>query len=1145
MGIFINNEQKKSDMLRIAELHRDLNAIMADPNVVPEIKETLKAELANLSTNISQQNLRKGVARQYTLDYLENLKARTPFGTNKYRVEYSQPTTPTTTVKIFNPVVEDAPRYEIVGLEPNIQERIQEFQNFLTTVLREAQTTATTDSTNYVGWNTSNTDKIDEWLSNLNLTGSESEQELLKKISYIGNNIIAKIGNENLSAYFENTFAPWLPGSAQAQAKAAAEAKAAQEAAYTEMTSPSELNAYSDLTNKGYVFQKNNDGSYTVLTSNGTPVSNEGRLYEDFTSNLYKKGWVIGPDGKLYLIDNYDDAQTNAHLLNMEGYINAIKAAKDRLSKKYPSIFSYKNGLLDSSFLQADNTVIPHNDNTFVDLSYYFPGTGYVLGVQKDSDKDNAFGYNWNETDRQFYVSKDGQYWQVVTGIDNVKTALEQTSGFNYAGADRNSDPSKDEMSQFDATTANLPKPEDWDNITIYPWLDDQIVSGEDNNTILKQMIELFAPGKFNEVSNTLGIDRVDLLKAKRNYMIKKSSYKSFYKTLILKALEFKYPADILHRLMSKYYLDDSQIPVDITEDNYQTIKAQAEQKSQQYAEGGVLKLDTGGQPWYVTAAKNQQVLPSSDTEEDMSSLSRRADANGITMEGQKKAETEMTFKEVLQDPSMKLRLGALSADILALLSSLVPAYGTATSAVLGTTSAGLDFLADKQDSSVSATEMGLNLAANIGFGLIGLIPGGKAWGITKKIIKYAPALLSIGLPTQLIDKLKNGESWTYDDWRTAHQILSTVVGGLSNKAHEVKLRNLKQDISSSGIGKHRVKGKDYTFTTNELEEIDFAGRKSGQKEAIATAKRILMQKYPDDENVKELNLGISYGKSRQDKEKFNAWQRLKNRTRGIRSIYDATEEIQSSSRSPIVDYYKNNPYRKGTPKNPSNKSGWFATDYAIANVGGFGPLTRLSRFLGAKMKNISFGFPVKEGFDVEYARVKKGNTTEDVIVKRGNTAAAVQNGDAWETIELKPGKEGEWVNVNNDSDIYVKRNGEFVKKTSEHNTTSPQSTESTPKPVNNTTPDTAPEQMSEVTITKLRKIKGQTGYDQSLRAHQKNGTVKKILSIQEVQQHLQSQGQNSNVQTGGFITKDGTLIYRHQGGKLNRLFNYMNNRYE
>lgn len=187
-----------------------------------------------------------------------------------------------------------------------------------------------------------------------------------------------------------------------------------------------------------------------------------------------------------------------------------------------------------------------------------------------------------------------------------------------------------------------------------------------------------------------------------------------------------------------------------------------------------------------------------------------------------------MTFKEVLQDPSMKLRLGALSADIIALLSSLAPTYGTAAAAIAGATSAGLDFWADKKDNAVSATEMGLNLAANIGFGIIGLIPGGKAWGITKKIIKYAPALLSIGLPAQLIDKLKNGESWTYDDWRTAHQVLSTVVGGLSNKAHEVKLRNLKQNTSSSGIGKHRVKGKDYTFTTDELEEIDFAGRRSG-----------------------------------------------------------------------------------------------------------------------------------------------------------------------------------------------------------------------------------------------------------------------------------------------------------------------------
>ena len=58
--------------------------------------------------------------------------------------------------------------------------------------------------------------------------------------------------------------------------------------------------------------------------------------------------------------------------------------------------------------------------------------------MQKASDPDAFTGYNWNENDRQFYVSKDKTNWEVVQGMAEVRRVLglDDNNGFKYTGAD-------------------------------------------------------------------------------------------------------------------------------------------------------------------------------------------------------------------------------------------------------------------------------------------------------------------------------------------------------------------------------------------------------------------------------------------------------------------------------------------------------------------------------------------------------------------------------------------------------------------------------------------------------------------------------------------------------------------------------------
>jgi hypothetical protein len=231
-------------------------------------------------------------------------------------------------------------------------------------------------------------------------------------------------------------------------------------------------------------------------------------------------------------------------------------------------------------------------------LSYYFPGEGYVLGVQKDTDANNFEGYNWNEEDREFYVSKDGQNWEIVKGMAAVRTllGLDEGVGFKYEGADILADQDIDNRSQFNRD-GYLNKPEDWELIGAS--IDLRPIKGYtegEKRSVIKQIIQLVQPGQYNKVAKTLTPERRSICTKIITDSLDKIGHRQFYKWLFTYAQQQNLPEYVLSGLITQYRdpnIDEygSEEEVKSYLDNRQTTSK---------AKGGVLKFNTGGVPWYV-----------------------------------------------------------------------------------------------------------------------------------------------------------------------------------------------------------------------------------------------------------------------------------------------------------------------------------------------------------------------------------------------------------------------------------------------------------------------------------------------------------------------------------------------------------------
>lgn len=1173
MGIFINNQNRREDYDQIAQLQNQINSYLANPNVDESAKSSARKQLEELSSSINTYGSRKE-ARKFAIQTLNSIASSLKPEDN-YTPQYITPTTGIKASATFDPQIGEQ-KYNIAGLTPNLKQRVDEFSQFLIDQLTFANNELAAGKLLY-NWKDGNTSKINEWITKLQ-TPVTTEEDLKKRIDFMGNTIVNALANDNLANAFTSRFAPWLEGSEEyedAQVTAVAEAQKAAK-------NPADLAAYPTLTSHGYIFEKDSDGKYTAYQvkadgTKGDVAGQAGYMNPDFTSSGYKSGWIIGPNGVVTLIDDFSDVTTYRDYLQTEGWTEAISNAKDALEKKYPKSFNFTNTFDQNPFGEG----IAHGNKNFVDLSYYFPGEGYVLGVQKDTDADNFEGYNWNEEDREFYVSKDGQNWEIVQGMEAVRTllGLDEENGFKYEGADILADPEIENRIQFNRA-GYLEKPDDWDLIggSIHLKPIKGYTEGE-KQSIINQIIQLLQPGQYNKVAKNITTERLSICNEVIDKSLKKVGHKQFYKWLFEYAKQNNLPSHILAGLISQYR-DPNINEYGSEEEVRQYLESRTTVSK---AKGGVLKFSTGGTPWYVQYANEIPVSTNTATEqteqqsEDLGDIAQRAQASGRTLEGQVVGEGKFEW-----DAAMVMRAGALAADVAGLISSFVPGYGTAGAAVSGVASTGLDMAADVIDPSVTKGQVALNAAANLAFGIVGLIPGGKVWKVTKNLAKYGLFLTQMGvLSPTIYSKLTSDQPLTYDDWKAVYAGLSALTGTASNIATAAKLKRLKVDTTPTKTGKHKAKAvgsnQEYEFTTAELEKIAIEGETKGQDAAVAKIKDILKQKYPDQaEAIENVDLGVSYGNVKGGKTRGSVGWKWHKRWNPTKTIQDVTTPVTTQQRNVIVDFYKDNPYRKGNPFDSWNEStandwSFFASDYALANgirtslIGGpWRPEWNLLKSLKAWGQDLTRG-PGYQSRHNKRAEVEIGNTKHVRNIPKDHELIKVKNGDQEQVVELMPLKNNnnetipnEYVNVKDKNEIYTKTSdGKFEKKTVN------QPTEPNKPKINQTTETNKSKLYTQEDIDELNSLMGrestpkagieyttteashQTYSKYVSLAHEARNKGKKLLSKDEVNELLSKMATVTNqeykpAKTGGFVV-NGKLTYNRSGGKLNRLNNYLN----
>lgn len=1084
MSIFINSKQRRDEYNQITQLQNQINQFLTDPNIDDAVKSEARKQLNELSTNISQQNMRKGVARQYTIDTLNSIVQSLTPAEEGYQPSYITPSEGFKYIEQFDPKYK-TDSYQIDGVEPNLQERVNKFSAFLIQELQKAKPILDDSGKVLYGWNPDiQSSTIDQWISKLQ-EKTYDDTTAKNKLSFIGNTIINGIANEKLVEIFENQFSPWMEGSEQAKE---AEAKLAAQ----ERTAPVALSGYDSLLNKGYTFAQDENGNYIAATQddagNWVVADQTGDINLDFTSDNYMSGWVIGENGKVILIDDFRDINTNKDYVNLTGWQTAIQNAKDALQSKYPSVFNFSEGL-DSDNPRRGLNVDKHKGKTFIDLSYYFPGQGYVLGVQKQDDADNFSGYNWGDSDREFYVSTDGSEWHYVKGIEQVKQKLGLNQGFIFQGADIEADKNKENKSQYETNFPVYDKPSDWDTIDDSeqlsfletPLFNDQ--EGKGNWSNLIDMVDLLFPyendNELNEAYKRAGsrkydgksdVEIIGHYKSILGNMTKDSTEaKGLYKAIIKKLFQLKTHPRIFSRgrLVTQQEIDkwiyamlyryqNADKPFGYTfEKESQAIASQKQ--------GGVLKLSIGGEAWFIGEVKNPTAF-AENTELQQNAedtyyvdLANRAEQSGRSLEDQKRGETQMSLIDAIKtDRGTQLRLGALAADLAALITSFAPGGGTMAAGAAGVTSLILDGAADIVDGE-SAGQIAKNAAQNLLFGIVGLIPGGKAWQITKRLATWGTALSQAALITPTVaNKLKSGEQLSLDELKQVQRSLSTLLNASTVSKTHYNLAKMKKR-GSIDTGNRTIKGdkgQEFKISKEELAEIDRVGKTKGHDAAVAKVREVLLKsgKYKK-EDVDKAIFEFEYRQG-SDSGNFFTSHFYGKAKKSIKSV--ATPEYKENAT--WAEFYKDNPYRRGNPNNDKHwKEGAFKTnrltapDYVLYNYPEIRKFNvqvkdwpRLSKFFdsgktfftdffGNIRKTDAWSAKYNALKEIELNGVKKKILVPKEVELTKKKITTKDNKEIEVEVRLKKltdSNENEWVDVDNKKDVYIKQSdGTFVKK--------------------------------------------------------------------------------------------------------------------
>lgn len=244
--------------------------------------------------------------------------------------------------------------------------------------------------------------------------------------------------------------------------------------------------------------------------------------------------------------------------------------------------------------------------------------------------------------------------------------------------------------------------------------------------------------------------------------------------------------------------------------------------------------------------------------------LKERADAAGVSVEKQKAGERKTNSDA--KDPGNlnagwkstdTARIASSIADIGSMIAAFAPGAGTVISAGLGIGSSLTTFGADVAEDGLDWGDIG-NLGVNIGFDLLGAIPGGgaasKGVKIAKTLGKYASRAMAVIAATQglansgniinSINKMTTDpKNLTVNDWRNIAQGFGLLTGGIAAGTRKYKKAVAEAEMKAKANGAVAVEivdksGKNkkiIAFTGDDAKAIKQA-QESGDLKALREA---------------------------------------------------------------------------------------------------------------------------------------------------------------------------------------------------------------------------------------------------------------------------------------------------------------------
>lgn len=661
----------------------------------------------------------------------------------------------------------------------------------------------------------------------------------------------------------------------------------------------------------------NSPTGVTVLDGDYNQIKNRYKIFDDPTSTEFGKGLFIDDSGTLHFGDLYGQNALDPQDIGTI-YNTALSNYKLPYSTYDYNRTSQYNTFLDELYDRVNDPrareLLSNPDLLLGDISHLYAGDYPVLGIASKSDL-GPTGINWNGH-KVLVMNPDGSV--EMQDFDPTQFYMNDVEAYS------NDNQLKSKIGNIsDFSTFNL---------------NDAVQAEEFLSKNADGVIEF--KNKNNEITklplNDLNtVAQIILSNYHENDKISVNFYKLFgSRQAALASVVMWLNQGLLPDLPSKYrvYLENllQQGGAYTPRDTRNAAQLAMHNAAFYNKEGGVLKAFRGTE------------LPSSQETANRNASVQKAQESGRTEEAQLRGDSNFVENFSAADG---VRAGALVADILAMLASFVPVYGTATSGILSGGSSVADLIADFMDPAVSTESAVKRLVGNIGLTVVGLIPGGKSANIARRALNLIPRAIPVVFGIKQAVSPEFQDAWdqlnsdwknlTVDQWIVLGDFLKTFAGvGRSATAtrNALKLRVRTQGPSDK-VSVRTKAGGSKEMSIEQAKQIHAAGQKGGNKAAQEKYKQL----FPDGEEL-AMDYGADANRGTLRQKMFRADEPLNQQP---------IPKTMNANDAAFVDYMNKNRTAYQVKPNEEHTAltgksrwvpniSWLKTDYEIVNSDGY-----------------------------------------------------------------------------------------------------------------------------------------------------------------------------------------------------------------